>query len=405
MLYLAYEAQRAALLPARLMAGVTKAALDTLPPSRSQSKSIKTVAAACEMLMRTGLTHTRPPFDIDSVQLLGIEYEVKERVAHETPFGTLLHFEKIGAPPGPRVLVVAALAGHFATLLRDTIVTLLPDHDVYVTDWHNARDVPLKEGRFGFDDYVAHMIDYLELLGPGTHMFGVCQPCPAALAATALLAARGSDCVPKSLTLMAGPVDARQNPTVVNDLATSTDLSWFEDNVIFTVPLGHPGAGRRVYPGFVQLSAFVSMNSGRHIQQHGALFTDLATGNDSEATVIKSFYDEYFAVLDLHADYYLETVDRVFMRHLLPKGELVWRGEKVDPGAITTTALMTVEGERDDICGLGQTMAAHDLFTNVPQSRQRHHLQAGVGHYGVFSGRRWRAEIYPMVRTFIAQND
>ena len=405
MLYLAYEAQRAALLPARLMAGATKAALETLPGAVAESRPARNLAAVCEMLMRADLTHTRPAFGIESVRIGSASYDVVEEEVSRTAFGSLLHFRKVGAAAGPRVLVVAALAGHFATLLRDTVETLLPDHDVYITDWFNARDVPLQEGRFGLDDYIGHVIDYLETLGPGTHLLGVCQPCPAALAATAVLAARGSECVPRSLTLMAGPVDTRSNPTAVNDLATSTKLSWFEKNVIFTVPLGHKGAGRRVYPGFLQLSAFASMNIGRHISQHGTLLHDLATGRDAEAKVISTFYDEYFAVLDLHADYYLETVDRVFMRQLLPQGQLTWRGEKVDPSAITRTGLMTVEGERDDICGLGQTMAAHELCSNVPALRHAHHLQLGVGHYGVFSGRRWRQETYPLVRNFILRND
>lgn len=405
MLYLAYEAQRAALLPARLLAGVTKSALDTLPAGVADSRVARTLGAGCELLMRADLTHQRPTFGIEDVQIGAATYEVVEEVAHQGEFGSLVHFRKVRAPAGPKVLVVAALAGHFATLLRDTVATLLPDHDVYITDWFNARDVPLDAGRFGLDDYIGYLIDWVELLGPGTHLLGVCQPCPAALAATAILAARGSQSAPRSLTLMAGPVDTRYNPTTVNDLATSTPLSWFEENVIFTVPLGHRGAGRRVYPGFLQVSAFVSMNLGRHVSQHLALFQDLAAGRDEEAENIASFYDEYFAVLDLHGDYYLETVDRVFMRHLLPQGDLTWRGEKVDTRAITRTALMTVEGERDDICGLGQTMAAHDLCSNVPQSRHRHHLQLGVGHYGVFSGRRWRQETYPMVRNFILQND
>ena len=405
MLYLAYEAQRAATLPARLMAGMAKAALETLPEKTAERRPVRTIAAACHMVTRAELTHVRPPFWLDSVRIGRTDYDVVEEVVQQTAFGALVHFRKVGAPAGPRVLVVAALAGHFSTLLRDTVATLLPDHDVYITDWFNARDVPLEAGRFTLDDYIGHVVDHLELLGPGTHVLGVCQPCPAALAATAILAARGSDCVPRSLTLMAGPVDARSNPTAVNELATATPLSWFEDNVVFTVPLGHAGAGRRVYPGFLQLSAFASMNLRRHIDQHVMLFRDLAAGRDAEAELISTFYDEYFAVLDLHADYYLETVDKVFMRHLLAKGELTWRGEPVDTSAIRRTGLLTVEGERDDICGLGQTMAAHDLCKNVPTFRRQHHLQLGVGHYGVFSGHRWRQETYPKVRTFILQND
>jgi polyhydroxyalkanoate depolymerase len=405
MLYLAYEAQRMATLPARLAAGVTKAALGTLPDSLAASESIRSISAGCELLMRAGLTHKRPPFGIDEVQIARKHHAVTEEVVHQTPFGALLHFRKDGAPAGPRVLVVAALAGHFSTLLRDTVAALLPDHDVYVTDWFNARDVPLEDGRFGFEDYVGHLIDWLELLGPGMHLLGVCQPCPAALAATAILAARGSAGVPRSMVLMAGPIDTRINPTAVNDLATRTPLTWFERNAISTVPFGHQGAGRRVYPGFLQLSAFAGMNIGRHVQQHATLFRELADGHTEDARVITDFYDEYFAVLDLHADFYLETVDRVFKRHLLPRQQLTWHGERVDPAAITNTALMTVEGERDDICGLGQTMAAHELCSALPPIRQRHHLQLGVGHYGVFSGRRWRQETYPMVRSFILQND
>ncbi len=405
MLYLAYEAQRSALLPARLAAGMTRAALETLPPRTAERRPVKTLSAACLMLERAQLTHERPAFWIDSVRVGPKAYDVVEEEVHRTPFGALLHFRKVGAPAGPRVLLVSALAGHFSTLLRDTVVTLLPDHDVYVTDWFNARDVPLEAGAFTLDDYIGHVVDDLERLGPGTHLLGVCQPCPAALAATAILAARGSDCTPRSLTLMAGPVDARANPTAVNELATSTPLRWFEDNVIATVPLGHAGAGRKVYPGFLQVSAFASMNLPRHISQHVRLFRDLAAGRDAEAEVISSFYDEYFAVLDLHADYYLQTVDEVFMRHLLAKGEFTWRGEPVDPSAITRTGLMTVEGERDDICGLGQTMAAHDLTPNIPARRKRHHLQLGVGHYGVFSGSRWREQTYPKVRNFILAND
>ena len=354
--------------------------------------------------MRAELTHVRPAFGIKTVQIGGMQYDVVEEVAHQTAFGTLAHFRKIGAPPGPRVLIVARAGRAFrhpaARHRRDPAAGPRRLHHRLV----QRPGCAAVAGRFGLDDYVAHVIDYLELLGPGTHMLGVCQPCPAALAATAMLAKRGSDCVPRSLTLMAGPVDTRMNPTKVNDLATSTPLSWFEDNVIFTVPLGHKGAGRRVYPGFVQLTAFVSMNIKRHYPAaRRALSLTWPMGSDAEAKVISDFYDEYFAVLDLHADYYLETVDKVFMRHLLPKGELTWRGEPVDPSLITRTALMTVEGERDDICGLGQTMAAHELCTNVPPRKHEHHLQLGVGHYGVFSGRRWRQETYPMVRNFIVQ--
>jgi polyhydroxyalkanoate depolymerase len=303
------------------------------------------------------------------------------------------------------VLLITALAGHFSTLLRNTVRSLVADHDVYVTDWHNARDVPLDEGRFGFDDYIAHVISFLEHIGPGAHVVAVCQPCPAALAATSLMAAAGNPAQPRSMTLMAGPVDTRVNPTKVNDLAHSKPLSWFESNVITTVPFRYPGAGRRVYPGFLQVTAFVSMNLPRHVSQHISLYNNLMQGQEKQADVIKDFYDEYLAVLDMPAEFYLETVDAVFQRELLARGELTWRGQPVEPAAIIGTGLLTVEGEKDDICGVGQTLAAHDLCTGIRPSQKLHHLQPGAGHYGVFSGARWEQQIYPVVRAFIRAND
>ncbi len=330
---------------------------------------------------------------------------VREEAADVTPFGTLLHFAKDIDVTLPRVLVVAPLSGHFATLLRDTVATLSADHDVYLTDWHNARDVPVAEGRFGFDDYTASIIRFLQVMGPGAHVVAVCQPCVAALAATAVMAEGHDPATPRSLTLMAGPVDARINPTMVNDLATSQPLSWFERNVITSVPGRYAGAGRAVYPGFMQLSAFVSMNVSRHVRAHRQLYKDLARGDVAAAELTKNFYDEYFAVLDIPAEFYLETVHRVFQEFLLARGELTHEGRAVHPAAINRTALLTVEGERDDICSVGQTVAAHDLCTSVKPSRRRHHLQAGVGHYGVFSGRRWQGQIYPLVRNVILAND
>jgi poly(3-hydroxybutyrate) depolymerase len=303
------------------------------------------------------------------------------------------------------VLLVTALAGHFSTLLRGTIQALIADHEVYVTDWHNARDVPLTAGGFGLDDYIDQVIGFLEHIGPGAHVLAVCQPCPATLAATSVMAATKNPARPRSLTLMAGPVDTRINPTRVNRLAQTKPLSWFEQNVIATVPWRYSGRGRRVYPGFMQLSAFVSMNAPRHAAQHARLYDDLIVGRHDDAKVIKEFYDEYFAVLDMPAEFYLESVDKVFQRHLLPRGELTWRGEPVRPAAITDTALLTVEGEKDDICGVGQTLAAHDLCTSLRTARKRHHLQPGAGHYGVFSGSRWEKQIYPVVRNFIQANE
>jgi polyhydroxyalkanoate depolymerase len=331
---------------------------------------------------------------------------VSEQVVMSTPFGSLVRFRADGTRNRrPRVLLVTALAGHFSTLLRDTVRSLVADHEVYATDWHNARDVPCAEGRFGLEEYIDHVIRFVEHVGPGTHVVAVCQPCPATLSAVALMAAAGHPAQPRSMTLMAGPVDTRVNPTKVNELAHSRPLSWFERNVIATVPRRYRGAGRRVYPGFLQVSAFVSMNLPRHVSQHVTLYSHLMRGEQGEGRVIKDFYDEYFTVLDLPAEFYLETVDAVFQRDLLPLGELKWRGQLVEPKAITSTALLTVEGEKDDICGAGQTLAAHDLCTGLNSAKKLHYLQSGVGHYGVFSGARWERQIYPVVRNFIQANE
>jgi polyhydroxyalkanoate depolymerase len=362
------------------------------------------MVAGAELISRAHLTHTRPAFGIDSVMVGNSEIAVSEHAVASTPFGTLLNFRKDVSVPQPKVLVVAPLSGHFATLLRGTVKTLLMDHDVYITDWHNARDVPLSAGRFGFDDYVDHVIKFLEVLGPRSHVLAVCQPCVQVLVAASVMAAHDNPAQPASMTLMAGPVDTRINPTKVNELAMSKPMEWFEQNLISKVPFRLKGAGRKVYPGFVQLSAFLSMNMQRHVKAHADLYEHLAKGETEKAETIKAFYDEYFAVLDLPAEFYLETVQYVFQDALLPKGELTWRGEPVKPSAIKKTALLTVEGERDDICALGQTVAAHDLCSKLRPYLKRHHMQAGVGHYGVFSGRKWEGQIYPIVRNMILQN-
>jgi poly(3-hydroxybutyrate) depolymerase len=358
--------------------------------------------AALDMTANTRMSHDRPSYQIDSVISGNQLVSVTEQIVHETPFGNLVHFVK--SDPGldkPKVLIVAALSGHFATLLRNTVATMLRDHDVYITDWKNARDVPLSAGTFGFDEYVDHLILFLEQIGPGAHMVAVCQPCVQALVATAIMNEDKHPATPLSMTLMGGPVDVRINPTGVNELATSKPYEWFEDNLITTVPWRYPGAGRRVYPGFLQLSAFMSMNMQRHGDQHRALYQYLADGDEENAQTIRDFYDEYFAVLDMDAKFYLETIDRVFQRALLATGELDYRGRRVDLGKIRRTALLTVEGERDDICAVGQTAAAHDLCTGLRPHMKRHYLQAGVGHYGVFSGKKWDTQIYAQVRSFI----
>jgi len=413
MLYAAYETHQTAMAPWRAAARGLADTLHRILPQGPMQSSIeelmaggavaRSVLASCEVFARLALTHHRPTYGIASVDSQDREFEVIEEQVMRTPFGTLLRFRKEGAPEQPRVLLVAPMSGHFATLLRDTIHTLLQDHDVYITDRHNAPDVPLKHGVFGLDDYTEHLIQFLTRMGPGAHLMAICQPCVAALSATALMAQDGHPAQPRSLTLMAGPIDCRVNPTTVNELATSKPLSWFEEHMIHTVPWTLRGAGRRVYPGFVQLSAFMSMNEARHRQAFQDMRQRLAAGLHEEAKPTQAFYEEYFAVADLPAEFYLETVGKVFQTYDLPRGSLSWRDTVVDPSAIRRTALMTVEGERDDICAVGQTVAAQDLCTAVRPYWRNHHVQTGVGHYGVFSGKRWQREIYPRVRDLIHQ--
>jgi poly(3-hydroxybutyrate) depolymerase len=382
---------------ARLGAGMARA----MDMGAFTPPSLRQFGAVCNMLADGGLTHHRPDFGFKFAKMGNDVVGVVEEARFETSFGTLLRFRKDTSVVQPRVLVVAPMSGHFATLLRGTVAVLLPDHDVYITDWKNARDAPLSDGVFGFDEYVDHLIRFMEIMGEGSHMIAVCQPAVAALAATAVMAEAGNRAQPRSLTLMAGPIDTRQNPTKVNELAKSRPIEWFEDKLIATVPWRYKGAFRRVYPGFLQLTAFVSMNLDRHINAHLAQFRALSCGDVVAAEAHKKFYDEYGAVMDLPAEFYIETVKRVFQDHDLPLGKLTWHGQKVRPEAIRRTALLTVEGERDDICAIGQTMAALDLCSGLRISQKRHHLQTGVGHYGVFSGSRWAREVYPKVRAMI----
>jgi polyhydroxyalkanoate depolymerase len=403
MLYFAYQTHADIIAPMKAWATMALAAGHQ--PLVAENSAIRNLTAAYELVSRMGLTHTRPPFDIRSVNVGNREVEVREEAAHKTPFGTLLHFKKDVSTPQPRVLVVAPLSGHFATLLRATVRTMLPDHDVFITDWHNARDVPLICGRFGVDEYVDHLIKFLEVMGPGAHVLAVCQPCVAVLSAVAVMAQQSNPAQPRSMTLMAGPIDCRVNPTKVNDLANKRDMAWFERMLTASVPIRYPGAFRRVYPGFVQLTAFMSMNIERHVKAHKELYDNLANGEHEKAAVTKAFYDEYFAVLDLPAEFYLETVRLIFQEYALPLGKLEWRGTRVDPRAIRRTMLLTVEGERDDICAVGQTVAAHDLCAKLRPYLKRHHMQAGVGHYGVFSGKRWESQVYPIVKNVILSSD
>jgi len=405
MLYQAYQAHTDLMGPVRALAGMAAHAIGHPHFGSSGHGVVRNLTAAYELISRAGLTHTRPAFGIDRVMVGNREVEVKEQAAHVTPFGTLLHFQKDIDVAQPRVLVVAPLSGHFATLLRGTVKTLLPEHDVYITDWHNMRDVPRAAGRFGFDEYVEHLITFLEVMGEGAHLLAVCQPCVAALVAAAVMAQDEHPAQPRSLTLMAGPIDTRVNPTKVNELANSKSIDWFEKNLIARVPFRYDGAYRRVYPGFVQLAAFMSMNIDRHVKAHKTLYEDISRGDIEKAKITKDFYDEYFAVLDLSAEFYLETVSLVFQEHSLPTGALTWRGNKVEPRAIKRTMLLTVEGEKDDICAVGQTAAAHDLCSGIRPYRKRHHMQAGVGHYGVFSGKRWEQQIYPLVKNVILSGE
>ena len=400
MLYQAYQLQTDLTSPLRLVAQHLSAALWF---ERTERSLLRRTAAACDVIARLRLTHTRPAYGIDSVQIDGQDLPVVEETLLQLPFGSLLRFRKEGdlSSGQPKVLLAAPLSGHFATLLRETVRTLLQDHDVYITDWHNARDVSLRHGAFGLDDYIDYMIRFTEAVGEGAHMVAVCQPCVAALAATAVMAEDDHPATPRSLTLMAGPVDCRVNPTEVNRLATSQPIEWFEKNLISHVPLPHRGHMRRVYPGFVQLSAFMSMNLERHQQSFRHLYEHLVDGRTDEARTIQTFYDEYLAVNDLPAEFYLETVEKVFQTYDLAVGRLQHRGRLVNPSAIRRTALMTVEGERDDICSVGQTVAAQELCPNVRPYLKTHHIQTGVGHYGVFSGRKWNQQIYPRVREHI----
>jgi len=398
MLYGAYQTHADLLSPSRLAAQFLGKALWRDNADRSISRRI---AAAMEVYSRMRLTHTRPDYGIRSVEVDGQPVEVHEEVALVAPFGTLLHFRKNTKAVQPPVLLAAPLSGHFATLLRETVRTLLRDHDVYLTDWHNARDVPLWQGGFGLDDYTLQIVDFLAAVGPGVHLVAVCQPCVAALAATALMSEDDHPATPRSLTLMAGPVDCRVNPTLVNRLATDRPIEWFERNLISAVPWPHAGAMRRVYPGFLQLTAFMSMNPDRHKQQFVKLYEHLVEGRLEQAETIRAFYDEYLAVNDLPAEFYLETVERVFQTYDLPRGVLTVGDRTVNPKAIRRSVLLTVEGERDDICSVGQTVAAQDLCLGIRPYLKTHHLQAGVGHYGVFSGSKWNQQIYPRVRETI----
>ena len=361
----------------------------------------RAIAASGELLERATRAFPKPAFGLDTTVIDGRDVAVREELVLRTPFCDLIRFHRESGRQDPKVFVVAPLSGHHASLLRDTVAQLLPGHDVYLTDWVDARLVPVSQGSFDLDDYVALMQDFLRRIGPGAHAIGVCQPGVPLLAAVALLAEDGDVAVPQSLILLGAPIDTRVRPTQVDAFATGRPIEWFEQSVVQVVPAGEPGEGRKVYPGFLQLAGFISMNPSLHAKAQWKLYRDLIDGNEDGADTHRRFYDDYLAVMDVPAEYYLQTIASVFQRHELARGEMVWRGRKVRPEAIRKTALMTIEGENDDITAPGQTFAAHALCSGIPAARKQHLLQLDSGHYGIFSGRRWREEIFPRVQEFI----
>ena len=408
-MYWFYEMSHAALNPSRAFADAAKIYFKSPINPLSYTTFGKSVAAACELFERSTRRYGQPEWAIDATVVGGERIAVHVNAVWQRPFCRLLHFERIferpPRRPQPKVLLVAPMSGHYPTLLRGTVEAFLPNHDVYITEWVDARMVPLAEDRFDLDDYIDYIISILHVLRGEVHVIGVCQPSVPVLAAVARMEADADPYVPQSMVLMGGPIDTRANPTAVNRLAQQRGTDWFRRNVITKVPFPHPGFMRDVYPGFLQLNGFMTMNLDRHIEAHKDLFMHLVRGDGDSAQKHREFYDEYLAVMDLAAEFYLQTVETVFVRHALPKGEFTHRGVRVDPAQIRRVALMTVEGENDDISGVGQTEAAHRLCVNLPADRKTHYLQPGVGHYGVFNGSRFRAEIAPRIADFILSHD
>jgi poly(3-hydroxybutyrate) depolymerase len=404
MLYDAYEMQRSLLAGASTLANLGADWLNNPANPLSYSQMGPIMASALDVFAHASALRGKPEFGIETVNVAGRKVAVSEEIVLRKPFGQLKRFRREGIEGGPRLLIVAPMSGHYATLLRGTVERMLPGHDVYVTDWRDAKLVPLADGKFDLDDYVDYLVAFLEHIGPGAHMLAVCQPAVPAYAAAALMSADKHPCRPKTLTMMGGPIDTRQAPTEVNTVATQRPHSWFQNNVIVTVPYLYPGAGRKVYPGFLQLAGFMAMNFGNHMVSHWGMFRHLVEGDGEGADATKDFYDEYRAVCDMTEEFYLQTIDVVFQRHALPKGEMTHRGRRVDPAAITDIALLAIEGERDDISGIGQTRAALDISTGLEAARKRYHLAKGVGHYGIFNGSKWRNKIAPMVEQWIARH-
>ncbi|MBI5131173.1 MAG: polyhydroxyalkanoate depolymerase [Rhodopseudomonas palustris] len=405
-MYWFYELAHASLNPARAMSDAARLMFKNPLNPWSHTDLGKSIAAACEVFERTTRRYGKPEWGLDDTEVNGMRVPVEIHNVWEKPFCRLLYFErKLERPlrhPQPRVLIVAPMSGHYATLLRGTVEAFLPTHEVYITDWTDARMVPVAAGRFDLDDYVDYVIEMLQTLGGNVHVIAVCQPSVPVLAAVSVMEANEDPFVPLSMTLMGGPIDTRRNPTAVNNLAAEKGIDWFRSHVITKVPFPHPGVMRDVYPGFLQLNGFISMNLDRHVDAHKNLFNHLVQGDGDLADKHREFYDEYLAVMDLTAEFYLQTVDLVFVKHALPKGEMTHRGKLVEPSKIKRVALMTVEGEKDDISGLGQTEATHTLCSSIPDERRVHYVQKGVGHYGVFNGSRFRSEIVPRICDFQA---
>ncbi|HZB69048.1 MAG TPA: polyhydroxyalkanoate depolymerase [Sphingomicrobium sp.] len=410
MLYDAYEVQRSLFAGASKLAGLGAGWLNNPANPFSYSSMGPVVAASLDVFAHAAAPRGKPEFGLHSTTIGRKTVPVREEIVARKPFGQLKRFVRVGASEtDPKLLIVAPMSGHYATLLRGTVERLLPGHDVYITDWRDAKLVPLADGSFDFDDYIDYLIEFLETIGETTgerpHMLAVCQPAAPAFAATALMEAAKNPWRPKSLTMMGGPIDTREAPTAINTLATQRPHAWFQNNVIATVPMIYPGAGRKVYPGFLQLAGFMTMNLGDHLISHWEMFKHLVEGDEESAEPSRGFYDEYRSVSDMSAEFYLQTVDVVFQRHLLPKGKLMHRGKRVDPAAIRDTALLAIEGERDDISGIGQTRAALDIAKRLPEAKKKYFMAKDVGHYGIFNGRKWRENIAPVVEKFIAAHD
>jgi poly(3-hydroxybutyrate) depolymerase len=410
-LYQLYELNHATIAPLRTFIEWNRLLFDQPWNPWAQAPPYRALAASWDVFENLTRRYAKPAFGIPTIELPGRRVEVTQEVVLRKSFCDLLHFQRDEAAlpasrrHDPRVLVVAPLSGHYATLLRGTVKALLPEHDVYITDWRDARTVPVTEGGFDLEDYVDYVIEFLRFLGPNTHVLAVCQPGPAVIAATSLMAADQDPATPSSMVIMGSPIDTRRSPTEPNILATTRPLSWFENNVVMPVPFPNPGFMRRVYPGFLQLTGFMTMNLDLHMDAHQKLYNSLVKGDGDSVAQHRQFYDEYLAVIDLNAEYYLQTIKVVFQEQQLAKGTMRHRGRLVEPKAIRNTALMTVEGENDDISGIGQTQAAHDLCVNIPAANRVDYIQAGVGHYGVFNGSRFRAEIAPRIRDFIRSHN